>query len=116
MLLFFSYGTLQFDKTQIETFGKLLPGTKDILKGYKLNNIKVLNPEIINLIDNNSHPIATLTNNPNDEIIGTVFELTNEELNKINEIAMKGNSNIKKIEVILQSGKKSWTYTTNNLK
>ena len=31
----FSYGTLQYRKVQIETFGRILNGTNDILIGYK---------------------------------------------------------------------------------
>ena len=37
----FSYGTLQKDKVQLDLFGRLLNGTKDILKGYKLFPIEI---------------------------------------------------------------------------
>ncbi|MGY5356111.1 gamma-glutamylcyclotransferase family protein [Wenyingzhuangia sp. IMCC45467] len=112
MKLFFSYGVLQFEKTQIETFGKPLPSKKDIVKGYKLDNIKVVNPEMVTLMDNNFHPIAKPSNNPNDEIIGTVFELNEDDLAKAEAFTNQCKT-IKKIEVTLDSGKKSWMYVAN---
>jgi hypothetical protein len=37
----FSYGTLQKEKVQSDLFGRLLTGTKDILRGYKTSSIKI---------------------------------------------------------------------------
>ena len=39
----FSYGTLQLKNVQKETFGRNLVGEKDILLGYKLENLKIFN-------------------------------------------------------------------------
>lgn len=111
MNLFFSYGVLQFDKTQIDTFGRLLNRTVDIVKGYKLDNIKIQNPEIITLMDNDFHPVAKSTNNLNDEITGTVFELSDEDMAKIETYTQEYTS-LTKTEVTLGSGKKSWMYVS----
>ncbi len=37
----FSYGTLQMENVQKETFGRTLKGTKDILVGYILSEVKI---------------------------------------------------------------------------
>ena len=43
----FSYGTLQYRKVQIETFGRILNGTNDILIGYKLKELKIKNQDFL---------------------------------------------------------------------
>ena len=39
--LLFSYGTLQKEKVQMELFGRLLQGTKDVLEAYKISFIEI---------------------------------------------------------------------------
>ena len=47
MPLLFSYGTLQLEQVQLETFGRLLKGEKDILEDYKLTVIEITDPEVL---------------------------------------------------------------------
>ena len=37
----FSYGTMQKEKDQMQLFGRVLQGEKDILKGYKISPIEI---------------------------------------------------------------------------
>ena len=57
----FSYGTLQYRKVQIETFGRILNGTNDILIGYKLKELKIKNQDVINTSGKENHPIIYKT-------------------------------------------------------
>jgi hypothetical protein len=53
----FSYGTLQKEQVQLETFGRLLQGEKDILSGYKLNMLEITDPEVLRKSGQKYHPI-----------------------------------------------------------
>lgn len=41
------YGTLQYETIQKDTFGQLLKGEADVLRGYKLSKIKITDAEIV---------------------------------------------------------------------
>jgi hypothetical protein len=43
----FSYGTLQKEQVQLETFGRILQGEKDTLLGYQLDMIEITDPEVL---------------------------------------------------------------------
>lgn len=53
----FSYGTLQKEQVQMETFGRLLNGQRDILTGYRLNMLEVTDPEVLRKSNQKYHPI-----------------------------------------------------------
>lgn len=71
----FSYGTLQDEAVQLATFGRKLFGKKDTIRGYKLSMIKINDPEVVATSGKEFHPILTFTNNHQDEIEGTVFDV-----------------------------------------
>ena len=64
----FSYGTLQLDRVQIETYGRLLEGVKDSLLNYKLDKLKITDDEVIKKSGKEFHPIAMKTAISNDMI------------------------------------------------
>ena len=37
----FSYGTLQLDQVQLENYGRKLKGNKDLLKGYRIEDLEI---------------------------------------------------------------------------
>lgn len=110
MHLLFSYGTLQLEKVQIESFGRLLNGHHDSLKGYVLGKLKITDPDVLAKSEKEYHPIAEVSNHPNDEIKGMIFEITNEELAKADAYEV---SDYKRIEATFVSGKKAWVYVAN---
>ena len=59
--LLFSYGTLQFEKVQLESFGRILKGSKDSLPGYKLENLKITDKDVLSKSAQQYHPIAIPT-------------------------------------------------------
>src|SRR6185436_839025 len=76
----FSYGTLQKEKVQLESFGRILKGTKDTLKGYKLFFLEIKDETVLSKSEQKFHPIAVHTNNLDDAIEGIIFEITESEL------------------------------------
>ncbi len=103
----FSYGTLQKDKVQIELFGRLLDGVKDILKGYKLSSIEIKDESFLSKGEQKNQLTAVLSKDDTDLIEGTVFEISEEELLAADKYEP---DNYKRIEVVLQSGKEAWIY------
>ena len=103
----FSYGTLQLEKVQLETFGRLLSGRKDTLSGYRLDMLTITDKSVIEKSDNNQHPILVATGNPADQVEGTVFELTATEIAKadVYEVA-----DYERISINLDSGITAWVY------
>jgi hypothetical protein len=76
----FSYGTLQQENVQIETYGRILKGVRGILCGYLLQQVRITNPDVLAKSEKEFHPIAVKTDNPDDTIEGIIFEITDDEL------------------------------------
>ncbi|MDO6801624.1 gamma-glutamylcyclotransferase family protein [Wenyingzhuangia sp. 1_MG-2023] len=107
MHLLFSYGTLQLEKVQQESFGRTLTGTPDTLKGYKLGKLKITDAEVLAKSEQEFHPIAEISKNNNNQIKGILFEITQEELDQADAYEV---SDYKRIEATFASGIKGWIY------
>ena len=105
--LLFSYGTLQLEKVQIESFGRKLNGTEDVLKGYKLKQLQITDKTVLEKSEQAFHPIAITSNDPNDQIKGKIYEISTEELNQADLYEV---SDYKRIKTTFASGKKGWVY------
>lgn len=103
----FSYGTLQFKKVQLETFGRILKGKKDKLLCYKQEEIKILDSSVINSSGTNKHPIIYYSGNKNDYVNGILFKITNDELLKADSYEV---NDYKRVKVIFESGNSGWAY------
>ncbi len=101
----FSYGTLQRDNVQIELFGRLLNGAKDILRNYKIALIEIKDESF--LAKGEEKFQKTLVPSKNDFIEGTVFEVSAEELLVADKYEP---NNYRRVKVRLQSGKEAWIY------
>ena len=78
MPLLFSYGTLQLEHVQLETFGRLLKGEKDMLEGYKLTMIEITDAEVLRKSNQQFHPIISFSDDKNDQIEGVLYGLEND--------------------------------------
>lgn len=107
MVNLFSYGTLQYPAVQQSSFGRLLKGQKDVLLGYKIEQIKIEDASVVSTSGDEYHPIAVYTGNNDDEIDGIVFEVSEDELKKSDEYEV---SQYRRVETKLRSGKKTWVY------
>ncbi|AZA49641.1 gamma-glutamylcyclotransferase [Chryseobacterium carnipullorum] len=103
----FSYGTLQKEQVQLETFGRLLEGEKDILTGYKLSKVEITDPEVLRKSGQKYHPILVFSGNSEDEVEGMLFEVTEEEILQADEYEV---DDYKRVETVFKSGKKGCIY------
>ncbi|ARB92987.1 gamma-glutamylcyclotransferase [Legionella longbeachae] len=103
----FSYGTLQFENVQIANFGRKLDGCKDILSEFELSTLEIKDPDVVATSGEKIHPIITYTGNPEHQVIGTVFEISFEELIQADSYEV---SDYKRIKVQLDSGVFAWAY------
>lgn len=103
----FSYGTLQKEQVQIETFGRILDGEKDILTGYKLSQVEITDPEVVRRSGQKYHPILAFSGNSEDEVEGMLFEVTEHEIAKADEYEV---DDYKRIETAFKSGKIGFIY------
>ena len=103
----FSYGTLQKEKVQLELFGRLLHGTKDILEGYKISFIEIKDETFLSKGEDKLQQTLITSTNKADKIEGTVFEISKEELLLADKYEP---DNYKRVKVSLQSGKRAWIY------
>ncbi len=103
----FSYGTLQQENVQRETFGRLLKGQADALPGFKRTMLRITDPGVLATSGEAFHPIVSESDDPDDAVEGTVFEITPEELAAADEYEV---SDYKRIAVRLASGLDAFVY------
>ena len=99
----FAYGTLKDKEIQERIFGRVLKGTPDKLIGYAIKKIHI--EEEFGLTE---YPIITATQNPDDNIIGICYQLSERDL----ELADKYEGmHYKRIKVQLHSNETVWVYS-----
>ncbi|CAH0282486.1 hypothetical protein SRABI130_04110 [Pseudomonas sp. Bi130] len=106
-VLLFSYGTLQDRAVQLSTFGRELKGRLDSLPGYKQNLVEIADPAVLAASGKSHHPIVQESGDLSDEIAGTVFEITAQELVAADEYEV---ADYKRVSVTLKSGISAWVY------
>jgi hypothetical protein len=103
----FSYGTLQLEAVQMESFGRLLAGRDDAMLGFKLEMIEITDPSVIRTSGERFHPVVSASDNPEDEVAGKLFFISAEELEAADRYEV---SDYKRVEVPLKSGILAWVY------
>lgn len=106
----FSYGTLQREDVQLKLFGRKLTGSKDVLKGYVIAPVEITDENFLSKGENKNQLIAMVSENSFDTIVGTVFEVTGEELKHADSYEP---DNYVRIKITLASGLEAWIYTDN---
>ncbi len=81
----FSYGTLQKEQVQLETFGRILQGEKDTLLGYQLDMIEITDPEVLRKSGQKYHPVLQFSGSSEDQVEGILFEVTEDEILQADE-------------------------------
>ena len=107
--LLFSYGTLQLEKVQLESFGRILQGAKDAILGYRLSQVEITDKDVLEKSGQQFHPVAIPSGDRADKVDGVVFEITKEELARADEYEV---DDYVRVEVDLASGKKAWVYVS----
>jgi len=106
----FSYGTLQKEKVQLDLFGRILSGSGDVLRGYKVSTIEIRDEAFLSKGEGKHQ--KTLIVSASDIVDGTALEITGEELLLADKYEPK---NYKRIKVMLESGKKAWIYVATDI-
>jgi gamma-glutamylcyclotransferase (GGCT)/AIG2-like uncharacterized protein YtfP len=103
----FSYGTLQTESVQLTTFGRKLTGSPDALAGYRLRMIQITDQEFVVTSGAEYHRTLEFTGNASDLVGGTVFSVTQQELEQADAYEPDG---YKRQRVTLRSGTEAWVY------
>lgn len=103
----FSYGTLQQDAVQQETYGRSLNGHADHLVGYQIGSVTISDADVIRKSGLDVHPVAVFTGNEQDEISGMVFDITKDELLATDSYEV---AEYQRVRIVLKSGQESWVY------
>lgn len=107
-VLLFSYGTLQNKAVQRATFGRELTGRADALPGYHRRRAVTADPEIAALTGESHYFNIERSENSEDSVPGTVFEITEEELALADDYEIS--ADYCKISAALRSGERAWVY------
>lgn len=103
----FSYGTLRLENVQRETFGRLLEGKKDKLVGYFKSMVEIKDEDVVKTSGETHHPIVKPSENTDDFVDGTVFQITALELAHADKYEVDA---YVRIAVELESGISAWVY------
>lgn len=106
-ILLFSYGTLQLASVQLSSFGRLLDGEDDAMRGYRTDMIEITDPEVLRQSGQKFHPLVVPSDRADDEVSGRVFHITATELAAADAYEV---SDYKRIEVSLKSGRRAFVY------
>ena len=103
----FTYGTLQLEEVQLDTFGRRLEGRPDVLIGYRLVKITIEDEGFVAKSGTAEHRNLQFTGNASDFVEGTVYSVTMEELEKSDAYEPEG---YERVLVHLKSGTNAWIY------
>ncbi len=103
----FSYGTLQMEQVQLDTFGRLLKGKKDVLRKYIIKDLKITDPNVIKSSGTDVHPILEYTGSQNDFVKGTIYEISDKELKLADSYEV---DDYQRQLLTFESGAKAWVY------
>lgn len=107
MPFLFSYGTLQQNQVQLSTFGRGLAGTPDELVGFILAEVRIDFKSVLAISGKEYHPMARFTGSLKNRVPGTVFEVSEDELQQSDQYEV---DNYQRIQATLASGKVAWVY------
>ena len=108
MPLLFSYGTLQYEPTQLKTFGRRLLGQPGELHRYQKTSIPVSDPVLVRSHGMTETDTVSFTGSDDDVVTGTLLEITDDELARSDEYETPFDYD--RILVTLASGKAVWVY------
>ena len=107
----FTYGTLQTEEVQLETFGRRLEGHADALPQYTLKTIEIKDQDFVAKSGTAIHRNLQFTGVASDFVEGTVYSVTREELEQADAYEPEG---YKRLLVELKSGGKAWVYVNQS--
>ena len=103
----FTYGTLQTEEVQLSTFGRRLDGHADALPAYVLKSIEIEDEDFVAKSGTKIHRNLQFTGKPSDFVEGTVYSVTQQELEQADAYEPDG---YRRVLVQLRSGARAWVY------
>lgn len=103
----FSYGTLQDESVQRRLFGRPLPGTPDVLPGFRMDWLEERDPAAVASSGVVRHPVVHETGATDDRVPGTLLRVTVAELEQADEYEA---GDYRRVRVVLASGESAWLY------
>ena len=103
----FSYGTLQDSAVQRANFGRDLTGEPDAMQGYAQSWVEITDPAVLATSGKTHHPIVSHSGNSQDQVAGTVFHITAQELLAADAYEV---DDYQRVAVTLASGRVAWVY------
>jgi Gamma-glutamyl cyclotransferase, AIG2-like len=77
----FSYGTLRLSDVQRAVFGRELPCVEDCLPGFRIERLRIVNPDVIALSGSDNHPILRRAS-PDQAVEGVALAVGADDLEK----------------------------------
>ena len=77
------------------------------MPGYRQDMVEITDPVVIQTSGCKFHPIVVHTGDKSDEVTGSVFEISDDELIAADNYEV---SNYKRVQIALKSGKSAWVY------
>jgi ribosomal protein S18 acetylase RimI-like enzyme len=108
MPLLFSYGTLQQADVQLATLGRRLDGHHDELVGFEPAQVRIEDPEVAAALGKTHHNNVTCMGDQSSRVAGTVFEVTDDELARID--GYERVFSYRRLTAPLASGRQCWVY------
>lgn len=103
----FSYGTLQLESVQLSLFGRTLSGHRDILPNFEHALLKIDDPAEVAALGKTHHAIAKFTGRADDEVAGTAWLVTMDELLKTDAYEPP---EYQRVRVVLRSEIQAWVH------
>lgn len=103
----FSYGTLQLEEVQLETFGRKLDGAPDALPSFKLVMITITDQDFATKSGTADHRSLQFTGDTSDIVEGMVFKVTISELEQADSYEPEG---YERMRAELRSGGNAWVF------
>ncbi|MFJ5264939.1 gamma-glutamylcyclotransferase family protein [Streptomyces sp. NPDC088387] len=107
MIPLFSYGALQDIGVQEQFLGRTVDGTPDHLPGFVLTVAELDDTDLIAATGSARHPMAVLGTSSGTRVRGTVYLLTEAELDAVDRHSGVG---FHRVPVELGSGITAWAY------
>ena len=105
----FTYGTLQFEQVQLDTFGRTLTTQPQSLLGFKLDQIEITDPDVLASSGERFHPIITYTGNDEDKVKGAIVLINDEELANADRYEV---DDYKRVQATTEDGQQVWVYVS----
>jgi gamma-glutamylcyclotransferase (GGCT)/AIG2-like uncharacterized protein YtfP len=103
----FSYGTLQLEQVQLDTFGRLLQGEPATLTGYVVGEVEITDAAVLKSSGQQFHPALIKTGQTTDTVTGTIFSITEQELANADSYEV---DDYIRVEELFSTGNNAWVY------